>query len=144
MRIASNKSNEAASTRLKERLTRTPADPERFYLILEQWSERFAILMLPISALLFIFQRRFYLYNIAISSLHSLSALGLVIILAMAASTIGDGWSSLILLPAPIHLFVHMRGVDERHGNAGADGSSILSLRCRRRDLDRGPYRCWP
>ncbi len=115
VRIASDKPNEAAGNWLKERLTRTVADPERFYLILEQWSERFAILMLPISALLlsllFIFQRRFYLFDHTIFSLHSLSALGLMIILAMVASTIGDDWGSLMLFPAPIHLFAHMRGV---------------------------------
>ena len=68
-------------------------------------------MMLPISALLFIFQCRFYLYRHATFSLHSFSALGLMIILAMATIAIGDDWGSLMLVPAPIHLFGHMRGV---------------------------------
>ena len=107
-------SNKAADW-LKDRVTRTLADPERFYLIVEQWSERFAFLMLPISALLlsivFVFQRRFYLFDHTIFSLHSLSAMGVAIIAAMLLSTILDDSAFLLLLPAPAHLFVHMRGV---------------------------------
>jgi hypothetical protein len=100
---------------LRDRIARTLQDPERFYLILEQWAERFAFLMLPISALLlsvlFVFQRRFYLFDHTIFSLHSLSAMGVAIIGAMLLSTvIGDsGWA--LIFPAPVHLFVHMRGV---------------------------------
>lgn len=109
------KSNQAAVDWLKDRVTRTLSDPERFYLILEQWAERFAFLMLPISALLlsivFVFQRRFYLFDHTIFSLHSLSAMGVAIIGAMLLSeVIGDsGW--VLILPAPFHLFAHMRGV---------------------------------
>lgn len=113
--IASDKPDEAASQWLRDRIKKTLADPERFQLILEQWSERFAILMLPISALtlslLFVFQRRFYLFDHTIFSLHSLSAMGLVIIVGMALSLVIGDWSSLVFLPAPVHLFAHMRGV---------------------------------
>jgi hypothetical protein len=109
------KSNQPAATWLKDRVTRTLADPERFYLILEQWAERFAILMLPVSALLlsvlFVFQRRFYLFDHTIFSLHSLSAMGVVIIAAMLLSTVLDDSAFALLLPAPVHLFAHMRGV---------------------------------
>lgn len=107
--------NLAASNWLQERLTRTLADPERFQLVLEQWSERFAILMLPVSALLlsalFAFQRRFFFFDHTIFSLHSLSAMGVVLIVSMLLSTVADGWAFLLLIPAPIHLFAHMRGV---------------------------------
>jgi len=109
------KSGQPAATWLKDRVTRTLADPERFYLILEQWAERFAFLMLPISALLlsvvFVFQRRFYLFDHTIFSLHSLSAMGIAIIAAMLLSTVLDESAFVLLLPAPVHLFRHMRGV---------------------------------
>jgi len=109
------KSNQTAANWLKDRVTRTLADPERFYLILEQWAERFAFLMLPISALLlsvvFVFQRRFYLFDHTIFSLHSLSAMGVAIIVAMLLSTVLDDSAFALLLPAPVHLFAHMRGV---------------------------------
>jgi hypothetical protein len=108
-------SNQAAADWLKDRVTRTLADPERFYLILEQWAERFAFLMLPISALLlsvvFVFQRRFYLFDHTIFSLHSLSAMGTAIIVAMLLSIILGDSAFGLLLPAPVHLFAHMRGV---------------------------------
>jgi hypothetical protein len=109
------KSHKAAADWLKDRVIRTISDPERFYLILEQWAERFVFLMLPISALLlsilFVFQRRFYLFDHTIFSLHSLSAMGVAIIGVMLLGlVVGDaGWA--LLLPAPLHLFVHMRGV---------------------------------
>jgi Protein of unknown function (DUF3667) len=113
--LGSDKPDQAATMWLRDRLKRTLADPERFRLILEQWSERFAFLMLPISALmlsvLFVFQRRFYLFDHTIFSLHSLSAVGLVLIVCFALKPlIGDN-AFLPMLGAPVHLFVHMRGV---------------------------------
>jgi hypothetical protein len=100
---------------LAPRLTRVVDDPERMTLVMEQWSERFAFLMLPISAgllsLLFVFQRRFYVFDHVIFSLHSLSALGFLLSLNFVlGALIGDG-AGLILLAAPVQLFVHMRAV---------------------------------
>jgi hypothetical protein len=113
--IASDKPNEAATTWLQKRLTKTLDDPERFQLILEQWSERFAFLMLPIStlmlAILFIFQRRFYLFDHTIFSLHSLSAMGVMLITAMLLNVVVGDWAYLMFFPVPLHLFAHMRGV---------------------------------
>ncbi len=113
--LGSDKPDAAASQWLRDRIKKTLADPERFQLILEQWSERFAILMLPISALilsiLFVFQRRFYLFDHTIFSLHSLSAMGLVAIVGMILSLLIGDWAALLFLPAPVHLFAHMRGV---------------------------------
>ena len=112
---ANNKTDHATANWLQTRLNRTLDDPERFYLILEQWSERFAILMLPVSAvllsLLFIFQRRFFLFDHTIFSLHSLSATGILITLSMALSSVVQGWGFALLLPAPFHLYAHMRQV---------------------------------
>lgn len=113
--FGTGKKNVAASAWLRDRLERTWADPERFQLILEQWSERFTFLMLPISAallsLLFIFQRRFYLFDHTIFSLHSLSAMGLLLTAGMLLSGLIGEWVWLLALAAPVHLFVHMRGV---------------------------------
>ena len=41
--------NTAATNWLKPRLVKALEDPERFKLVLEQWAERFAFLMLPLS-----------------------------------------------------------------------------------------------
>lgn len=91
------------------------ADPERFRLTAESWEHRAAILMLPIAALLlsaiFVFQRRFYVYDHLVFSMHSLAFVGLV----LTASTIvyalfGGAWAALLWLLLPVHLFVHMRG----------------------------------
>jgi len=113
--IGSDKANQAASSWLQQRVINTIDDPERFKLIMEQWSERFAILMLPISAILlsilFIFQRRFYLFDHTIFSLHSLSAVGVVVTLMLLLQiAVGDS-SAWLLAPLPVHLFAHMRGV---------------------------------
>ncbi len=113
--LGSDKPNEAASQWLRERVKHTLAEPERFKLVLEQWSERFAFLMLPISALmlsvLFIFQRRFYLFDHTIFSLHSLSAVGMIIVLGQILQPLVGGLAFAPLLAAPVHLFAHMRGV---------------------------------
>jgi hypothetical protein len=113
--MGSNKPDQAASQWLRERIQHTLADPERFKLVLEQWSERFAFLMLPISAamlsILFVFQRRFFMFDHTIFSLHSLSAVGLVIVLGQILHPLIGGLAFAPLLGAPVHLFVHMRGV---------------------------------
>ena len=107
--------NSAASRWLKPRLVKALEDPERFKLVLEQWSERFAFLMLPLATLLislaFIFQRRFYVFDHTIFSLHSLSAVGLMYAVSSGLDTLTGGVSGIVLLAAPVHLFMHMRGV---------------------------------
>ena len=113
--------NAAATNWLKPRLVKALEDPERFKLVLEQWAERFAFLMLPLStailSLLFIFQRRFYVFDHTIFSLHSLSAVGVMFAIANGLQTVTAGLSGVVLLAAPVHLFFHMRG---------AYGTSIL------------------
>jgi hypothetical protein len=107
--------NEAFARYLETRIEAVQEDPERFGLILEVWAHRVAILALPLSALmltvLFAFQRRFYIYDHLIFSMHSLSfqLLLLTAILATAAVTGGASWW--LALIAPVHLFLHMRGV---------------------------------
>lgn len=105
---------ETVGTWLKARMQRVIDDPERFKLVLEQWSERFAFLALPISALLltllFGLKRRFFIFDHTIFSLHSLSANGLVLAAATAFSRFSASVSDLLLLAVPVHLFIHMRG----------------------------------
>ena len=90
-------------------------DPERFKLVLESQSERFAFLTLPLAtgllALLFVFQRRFFVFDHTIFALHSLSFQGLLFTLSSILGLLWKPLSALILLAAPVHLFVHMRGL---------------------------------
>jgi hypothetical protein len=105
----------AAVAWLKARVLSAIEDPERFQLVLEQWSERFAFLTLPLAAsllsLIFVFNRRFYVFDHTIFSLHSLSAVGLMLAFAMALAPLTGGLSEVVLYAVPVHLFVHMRGV---------------------------------
>lgn len=84
--------------------------PDRFKEVMREWVHRGAIVMLPISAailsLLFTFQRRFYVFDHLIFSMHSLSFLGLLLIPVF----LFGGGVKLVLLAAPVHLFLHMRG----------------------------------
>jgi hypothetical protein len=99
----------------REHASKVVDNPEAFRLILESWSERFAFLMLPIAALLmsvlFIFQRRFYLFDHLIFSMHSLSFLGLLIAATFFVGQVLEPAAGWLLLAAPIHLFAHMKGV---------------------------------
>jgi hypothetical protein len=107
--------NSAVSRWFKPRIVKALKDPERFKLVLEQWSERFAFLMLPLStallSLVFLLQRRFYVFDHTIFSLHSLSAVGIMYAVSNSLETVTGGFSGIVLLAAPVHLFIHMRGV---------------------------------
>jgi hypothetical protein len=101
---------------LVARINNAIAHQKEFWQAIQNWAERFAILMLPMSALLlgllFAFQRQFYLFDHIIFSLHSLSFLCLllaatILVNRYAPVSLG-GWP---LAAAPVHLFVHMRGV---------------------------------
>lgn len=104
-----------ASEWITTRLAAIQKDPERFLLILEIWAHRVAVLALPVSAilltLLFAFQRRFYVFDHLVFSMHSLTfqVLLLTAILSLT-KIIGDRawWLAFI---APVHLWAHMRGV---------------------------------
>lgn len=92
-------------------------DPARFYLILEIWAHRVAILALPVSALmltlLFVFNRRFYVFDHVIFSMHSLSFQLLLLTVVMGLSILTPlAWWLMWL--APVHLFLHMKGAYQR------------------------------
>lgn len=101
----------------RERLSYAAAHPREYTMVFEEWTHRIAIAMLPVAAailsLLFVFRRRFYVFDHLIFSMHSLSFMGL---LASATTLIGlvpvvGGLGKLLFFVAPAHLFVHMRGV---------------------------------
>jgi len=99
------------------RMEQVRQDPARFYLILEIWAHRVAILALPISALmltvLFVFNRRFYVFDHVIFSMHSLSFQLLLLIVIMALGILTP-WAWWLLLLSPVHLFIHMKGAYQR------------------------------
>lgn len=92
-------------------------DPARFALILEIWGHRVAILALPVSALmltlLFAFNRRYFVFDHVIFSMHSLSfqLILLTVIMALGILTPLAWW---LLLLAPVHLYLHMKGTYQR------------------------------
>jgi len=88
-------------------------NPENLMLAMEQWGHRFAILMLPIAALLlsvlFLFKKNVYVFDHLIFSMHSLSFLGLLVTVCFLGG-LAVGWTWQLLWLAPAHLFLHMRG----------------------------------
>jgi hypothetical protein len=88
--------------------------PDRFAAAMGAWAHDFAFLMLPISAfilsVMFVFRRRFVLFDHLVFSMHSLSFQGLLFVAMMALQTIGMPAAPLLLV-SPVHLFFHLRGV---------------------------------
>jgi len=87
-------------------------DPEALLTAMEHWSHQFAILMLPIAALmlslLFVFKRGVYVFDHLIFSMHSLSFQGLLLSGVFLGGLVVP-WANWFLLLSPVHLFVHMR-----------------------------------
>jgi uncharacterized protein DUF3667 len=108
------KTTSATERWLETGITAIREDPKRFAMILEIWAHRVAILALPISALLlsilFIFNRRFYVFDHLIFSMHSLTfqllLLSVIFLLSMLVGPVA--WWLIVL--SPIHLYKHMRG----------------------------------
>jgi hypothetical protein len=98
---------------LNERIPRAVNNPELFWMTVENWGHRAAFLALPAAALmlslLFVFQRRFYIFDHLIFSMHSLSFQGLLASLIMLGGAV-TSWTGFLALLAPVHLFIHMRG----------------------------------
>ncbi len=100
------------------RITAIREDPERFALIMEIWLHRVAILALPVSALmlslLFIFNRRFYVFDHLVFSMHSLSFQMLLVTVILLLSMVIGGWAWWLILAMPVHLYKHMKGAYQR------------------------------
>ena len=114
LKMAGAEKDAKAQKWFEDRFKAVQDDPKRFVMVLEAWAHRVAVLALPVSALiltlLFVFQRRFYVYDHLIFAMHSLSfQLLLVCLLWPLSRWLGAGvWWFLLL--SPIHLFIHMRG----------------------------------
>jgi hypothetical protein len=87
-------------------------NPQALVQAMTQWAHQFAILMLPIAALmlslLFVFKRGVYVFDHLIFSMHSLSFQGLLLS-GVFLGGLATPWANYALLLAPAHLFVHMR-----------------------------------
>ena len=101
---------------LGPRLAYVSTHQREFARAMESWAHRIAIIFLPIATLLlgllFVFQRRFFIFDHAIFSMHSLSFQGLlftVVTLLKLAPPLG-GLAGLLTVAAPVHLFFHLRG----------------------------------
>jgi len=107
--------NISATHWLRSHLQRATDHPEEVIAVAGDWAERFAFLMLPIAAVilwvLFLPRRGFTLYEPMIFAIHSLSFVGLVVIVAMLVNRLALARGGLLLLLLPVHLFAHMRGV---------------------------------
>lgn len=98
-----------------DRLKVVVEDPREFKHALAEWGHRLAILFLPMAAgilgLLFINRRGLYLFDHLIFSMHSLSFQGLLLTTTYLLTPLIGLSSRVLLLAAPVHLFIHMRGV---------------------------------
>jgi len=116
LNIDFDKKPSATAQWLKSRIENALAHQSEFWQAVQNWAERFAVLMLPLSAILlsilFVFQRRFFLFDHIIFSMHSLSFLCLLLTgMILWNHYLPLKLGGLPLLAAPVHLFFHMRGV---------------------------------
>lgn len=102
---------------LEKRVKAIQEDPRRFGMVMETWAQRVIVLALPISALilslLFVFNRRFFVFDHLIFSMHSLSFQLILVTLILLFEKLVGGVAWWLILLSPVHLFVHMRGAYE-------------------------------
>jgi hypothetical protein len=100
------------SAYVRERVEHAVKNPQAYVAALQEWGHRFAVLMLPISAVLlsviFVLKRGVYVFDHLIFSMHSLSAQGLLFTAIFLGSLLTD-WVWWLVLATPVHLFFHMR-----------------------------------
>ncbi|MFI4966728.1 MAG: DUF3667 domain-containing protein [Caulobacterales bacterium] len=107
------KTESAGAVWLRQRLVHAMDNKEAVKAAIAEWAQRFAILMLPIAAVmlsvLFVFKRGVYVFDHLIFSMHSLAFQGLLLT-AIFLLGLAIDWAAVFLWIAPVHLFVHMRG----------------------------------
>ncbi len=99
---------------VRARVSHVAADPAGAVRFFADWAERFAILMLPASALMLAILfvgRGFTLFDHLVFSMHSITASAIVVLLVMLGDRMGFAATNLLLLLLPPHLFGHLRGV---------------------------------
>jgi hypothetical protein len=101
---------------LNPRMQYAATHRQEFGAAFVSWMHEIPIVFLPIATLLlgllFVTNRRFVLFDHAVFAMHSLSFMGLL----FTTTTLLDaspfsGFSGLLGMAAPVHLFVHFRGV---------------------------------
>jgi hypothetical protein len=93
-------------------------NPQALMAATAEWGNRFAVLALPIAALmlsvLFLFKKNVYVFDHLIFSMHSLSFQGLLLsAMFVGGIWVEQAWWGLWL--CPVHLFFHMRGTYRSH-----------------------------
>ncbi|HEX3917116.1 MAG TPA: DUF3667 domain-containing protein [Caulobacteraceae bacterium] len=109
----SNVAESEAAKWLQAHVAAISQHQQAFQETLITWAQRLAVLTLPISALLlsltFFWRRDILIFDHLIFSMHSLTFLGFLVSAVMLLARLTD-WAWLLLLAAPAHLFVHLRG----------------------------------
>lgn len=107
--------DDAISVWTRTHLTSAVAHPDELQAGMWAWAHDFAFLSLPISgfilATMFVFRRRFVLFDHLVFSMHSLAFQGLLFTTALAGRALLGPGAFWLLALSPVHLFVHMRGV---------------------------------
>ena len=108
--------------------------PDELASAMGEWAHDFAFLTLPASALIlsamFMFRRRYVLFDHLIFTMHSMSFQGLLVTLVLSLRGITGGAILYLLWLAPIHLFVHMRGVYQTSVLGTLLRMAVLFLAC--------------
>ena len=106
---------QAPSAWLKRQLHRTADNPKRFAEAYSRWSRQLAFALLPIGTailcLIFVRRRGVTVYDHLIFAMHSLSFQGALLAVTELVAIVPQAPAVLLLGGAPVHLFVHMRGV---------------------------------
>ena len=99
----------------RTRLGAAVEHPDELGAAMGEWAHDFAFMTLPISALIlsamFMFRRRYVLFDHLIFTMHSMSFQGMLVTLVLTLRGLTGGAIVYMLWLAPVHLFVHMRGV---------------------------------
>ena len=114
--VSGSAAAQSFATWLNPRLNYAVKHQHEFGTAFASWMPRVAIAFLPLAtlslSLIFVFRRKVFVFDHAIFSMHSLSFMGLlftlIALLGMASPL--RGVATLLVLAAPVHLFVHMRG----------------------------------
>jgi hypothetical protein len=114
--VTGNPAARAFARWLNPRLNYAVKHQQEFGEAFASWLPRAAVMFLPLATLLlgliFVFRRKVFLFDHAIFSMHSLSFMGLLFTLIALVGMAPPlrGVTSVLVLAAPAHLFVHMRG----------------------------------
>ena len=102
---------------LNPRVVYAASHQQEFGEAIASWLHDIAVMFLPVATALlsaiFIFRRKFFVFEHAIFSMHSLSFMGALATIITLMSSVAPlrGLAPLLVLAAPTHLFLHMRGL---------------------------------